>query len=327
MLTNKVKQDESGAVSTKQVMGKFKAVIEVEIDEEKKTYEKNKVRLFKELKDGLTALHKHKFPDKKFDFDMKLLESMEGREQLENQFEPLGVTHLHITQKMADILSDVFLQQALLNVKECIVRVYMIKGESLSSRDAGSESDPYLILAIGDTVFNERDNYQLDEPNPGFYKSFDFVATLPGCPQLILHVMDYDDLFGDDLIGTTYVDLEDRYFLPEWRAINDIPIEYRQLYHPSSNVSQGVVKMWVEIKQVTASVEPPFDIKPKPPYEVEVRVVIWDTRDIKMMDVEGTSDVFIKAFFDSKKALETDTHFRCQTGKASFNYRLKFNEV
>ena len=80
MLTNKVKQDESGAVSTKQVMGKFKAVIEVEIDEEKKTYEKNKVRLFNELKDGLTALHKHKFPDKKFDFDMKLLESMEGRE-------------------------------------------------------------------------------------------------------------------------------------------------------------------------------------------------------------------------------------------------------
>lgn len=46
-----------------------------------------------------------------------------------------------------------------------------------------------------------------------------------------------------------------------------------------------------------------------------------------MMDAEGTSDVFIRSFFDSKKALETDTHFRCQTGTASFNYRLKFNEV
>jgi len=64
---------------------------------------------------------------------------------------------------------------------------------------------------------------------------------------LIIHAMDYDDLFGDDLIGTTIVDLEDRYFLPEWRAICEMPIEYRQIYHPSSNVSQGVLKMWIEI--------------------------------------------------------------------------------
>jgi hypothetical protein len=26
-----------------------------------------------------------------------------------------------------------------------------------------------------------------------------------------------------------------------------MPIEYRQIYHPSSNVSQGVLKMWIEI--------------------------------------------------------------------------------
>lgn len=39
--------------------------------------------------------------------------------------------------------------------------------------------------------------------------------------------MDYDDLFGDDLIGTTWVDLEDRYFLAEWRALADKPVEFR----------------------------------------------------------------------------------------------------
>jgi hypothetical protein len=44
-----------------------------------------------------------------------------------------------------------------------------------------------------------------------------------------------------------------------------------------------------------------------------------------MMDDEGTSDVYIRSFFDSRKdALETDTHYRCQTGNASFNYRLNF---
>lgn len=44
------------------------------------------------------------------------------------------------------------------------------------------------------------------------------------------------------------------------------------------------------------------------------------------MDFEGTSDVYCRAFFDSKQdAKETDTHYRCQNGKASFNYRLLFD--
>ena len=147
---------------------------------------------------------------------------------------------------------------------------------------------------------------------------------------MVIHVMDYDDLFGDDLIGTTYVDLEDRYFTPEWRCISNMPVEYRSLYHPSSGVSQGVLKMWVEINPAKVpkdQIKPIFDIKPKPPYEVEMRLVVWDTKDLKTMDVEGTSDAFIRCFFDSRKALETDTHFRCQDGKASFNYRLKYDEV
>lgn len=58
---------------------------------------------------------------------------------------------------------------------------------------------------------------------------------------------------------------------------------------------------------------------------MQMRVCVFDTRDIKMMDDEGTSDVYIRAFFDSRGgALETDTHYRCQTGAASFNYRLNF---
>jgi len=32
----------------------------------------------------------------------------------------------------------------------------------------------------------------------------------------VIEAMDYDELFGDELIGKTSVDLEDRYFSPEW---------------------------------------------------------------------------------------------------------------
>jgi hypothetical protein len=71
-------------------------------------------------------------------------------------------------------------------------------------------------------------------------------------------------------------------------------------------------------------VVPIYDCSPKPPEEFELRVVIWEGEDIKMMDVEDTSDAFIRCFFDSRKdVLETDTHYRLQPGKkASWNYRL-----
>jgi len=43
---NEVKEDESGQVSTTELMGKFKAVIEVEIKEEKEKYLQEKKDLF-----------------------------------------------------------------------------------------------------------------------------------------------------------------------------------------------------------------------------------------------------------------------------------------
>ena len=125
----------------------------------------------------------------------------------------------------------------LLQNNKVIVRAYMISAFDLASRDVGGFSDPYLILSVGDKTFSDRDNYVLDEPSPTFCKHYDFEAVFPGCPPLVIKAMDYDALFGDDLIGTTICDLEDRYFLPEWRALSDKPVEFRQIYHPSSGVS------------------------------------------------------------------------------------------
>ena len=54
------------------------------------------------------------------------------------------------------------------------VRLYVLEGFNFAKRDLLSESDPYLIVKCGDSEFNERDNYQLDEPNPKFYKCYEF---------------------------------------------------------------------------------------------------------------------------------------------------------
>lgn len=108
-----------------------------------------------------------------------------------------------------------------------MIKVYMISAFNLSSRDNGSASDPYLILECNGKKFNERDNYQLDNSEPEFNKAYAFEGVFPGTTPLKISVMDYDMVFGDDLIGITTVDLEDRYFSIEWNGLKDKPIEYR----------------------------------------------------------------------------------------------------
>lgn len=262
-----------------------------------------------------------------FDLDLKMLESSEGRMQMRKSLEPLEVNHLGIVKKLANIQSDEILKSLLLKNTKAIVRAYIIEGFDLASRDIGGYSDPYLIVRLGKKEHNERKNYQVNELNPIICKKFDFEAHFPGCPLLEVRCMDHDLLFGDDLIGTTFVDLEDRYFLPEWRGLRNKPVEFRELKHPSSAVAQGSLKMWVEINECNVAPEKMpkvYNIEPKPPQEFQMRVCVFDTKDIKMCDAEGTSDVYIRSFFNSKEALETDTHYRCQTGVASFNYRLNY---
>ena len=124
----------------------------------------------------------------------------------------------------------------------------MLEGFDFASRDIGSFSDPYLIVSCGKLKFSERDNYQLDEPNPKFYKLFEFTGEFPGAPRINIAAYDFDDLFGDDMIGETSIDLDDRFFNGDWQAIEEKPIEYRQIYHESTSLSQGVVTCWLEIE-------------------------------------------------------------------------------
>lgn len=88
--------------------------------------------------------------------------------------------------------------------------------------------------------------------------------------------------------------------------------------------------MWIEINPSKVKPEDEqklYDISMKPPNTYMMRVCIFGTTDLKLMDSEegGCLDCYFRCFFDSRKdALETDTHYRCQTGKASYNYRLNY---
>jgi len=119
-----------------------------------------------------------------FKLDLDELETIEGREKLEDQMEPLGIKHLRVTKILADIQSDEILQKLLLKSSECIVRIYMVDAYDLASRDIGGMSDPYVKISCGDQEFNERENYVLDCANPDFCKHYDFPVVFPGCPPV-----------------------------------------------------------------------------------------------------------------------------------------------
>lgn len=227
-----------------------------------------------------------------------------------------------------DASYDEVIKKQLLSQTACVIQLYVLEGYDFASRDIGSFSDPYMIVRCGGREFSERDNYQLDEANPKIYKLFEFTANFPGAPMLEIEAWDYDDLFGDDLIGKTSVDLDDRFFNGDWQAIEEKPIEYRQIYHESTSLSQGVIQCWLEIEPSNkqSKLQKVWDIAPEPVKDYQIRLSVMDTKNIPCDgDFEGVSDVYIRCYVDDNDKKDTDTHFRCSSGAASFNYRLMFD--
>ena len=67
-----------------------------------------------------------------------------------------------------------------------------------------------------------------------------------------------------------------------------------------------------------------WDTTPEPSAELEARVVVWDSEKVIMMDVEGTTDGYVKCFFEHGNTKSTDTHWRNSDGKMSWNWRMLF---
>lgn len=62
-----------------------------------------------------------------------------------------------------------------------------------------------------------------------------------------------------------------------------------------------------------------WDITPKPCEDFEVRVCVLECRDFIIADIEGTTDAYLRGFFNPNEDVqETDTHYRCTDGKPDF---------
>ena len=217
------------------------------------------------------------------------------------------------------------ISRKLLIKRNVIIRIYILTLNHLAKKDTFSESDPYIVIKLGNEIkVNEKNNYQENKTDCNWYKYYDILTELPGNGTLTLQVYDYDQVFKDELIGETAIDLEDRFFDNEWKNIKNKPIETRQLYNIDAQGSQGEVKLWLEIfdkEQRNDMI--PWNIRPQPDSLLECRFIIYETEEMENLDIEDTSDIYVLSYIDMKDKHSTDIHYRCQTGRASFNWRNK----
>ena len=229
-----------------------------------------------------------------------------------------------ILNQLKNITKYEKLTRAILIKKEVIIRLYILQLRNLPNKDIGSESDPYIKIYLGSTLkINEQKNYIEDSNNADWYKQYDIVTEFPGESTIKIEVWDYDPVFKDELIGSTSIDLEDRYYQSHWRDLKYKPIETRNLNHPDLPNIQGNITLWIEIidKNDMLNIQP-WQISKEPQTEIEMRLIIWETENMKMMDIEGTSDIYINAYVNPKIKQSTDVHYRCTDGSASFNWRI-----
>jgi len=207
---------------------------------------------------------------------------------------------------------------------DLIVRVYVLEGYQLVPKDFGGGNDPYVRVKCGRHDIKDIEARKKNTSRPPFFKCYELDINFPQDTLLEVGVWDWDRIGADDMVGMSKIDLENRYFSSDWKNYQFKPIEYRTLWNPCSSNPQGQLKLWVDIMTPSeAAKTPKEDISPPEPLNCELRLIIWQARNVVFKDAK-MSDIFVTAAPDDQKPQSTDVHYRSEDGKGSFNWRMKF---
>lgn len=110
-------------------------------------------------------------------------------------------------------------------------------------------------------------------------------------------------------------------------------VETRSLFNPEKQgIEQGKVELWIDMFAMDMpSPGAPVEITPRKPAMYELRVIIWNTEDVLMDEInlvtgEACSDIYVKGWLEGMKdeKQQTDVHYRSLTGEGNFNWRFVF---
>lgn len=236
------------------------------------------------------------------------------------------------------------LRQEYEDARELVLRVYILSVDALIPKSGAGDISTYIWVKNAEapvgSQYNLKDtaNVRHKTLTPEYNKCYILdQCKMPENATLSISVMESRALSDGMEIGRTTIDIEDRWFHPTYREtirssmkFKSIPIETRHLHTQDSNISQGNLKLWVEIMTAQNANAHPIDILQSPePEEFQLRFVIWRTKDVAPPDGEDATNVQVtgQMQLDSGEALrqETDVHYGSIDETATFNWRFLFN--
>ncbi|XP_015243518.1 PREDICTED: fer-1-like protein 4 [Cyprinodon variegatus] len=252
-----------------------------------------------------------------------------------------------------------------------LVRVYIVKASSLAPTDPNGKADPYIVVKVGDQSQDSKERYIPKQLNPDGYnkwrdakKPSTILAELcrkngipsPEYRTSEVKVLNMIFKIPPDAIPEGLLKKNERspeeeaeieehaslHVLRRWEemteflpgAVRLVPehVEIRSLQNQDNpGLPQGYLHMWVDMFPTDIPAPPAVDIKPRLPEQYELRVIIWNTDDVFLDDVnpftgDPSSDIYVKGWIkglDGDKQ-ETDVHFNSLTGEGNFNWRFVF---
>ena len=190
--------------------------------------------------------------------------------------------------------------------KRMVVRLYLLKAHNLPPMDLNGSTDSYPEITLAGQTISDKESKIEMSLDPNYFASYELFCTIPGAANLKIALYDAD-IGARDLIGETTIDLENRYFNAEWRAMALKPVEHRTLTTPTSKMSAGKVSLWVELLTPAEAKElPMIDIKPPPPEEFELRVVVWQCREVPKTGSGDKVDMKVKCNFIGYESIQSE---------------------
>ncbi|CAK0801702.1 unnamed protein product, partial [Prorocentrum cordatum] len=229
------------------------------------------------------------------------------------------------------------------------VRIYFVRGVCTYADPDGS-TNPYIQYSLGGlNKVSMKSMVRMAEPTPDFYRVEERDIDMPADAQLIVELWDKDEptmlasavpavANSDTLIGSSFIDLEDRWYSKRWNRDmkrQRICKETRKLTSLKDPLlNNGTIEMWIEMVETDkVSATKLSALNRDPPVEVDVRIVIWEVKDVRLVDGDHTdAKVVTKLECNNKyggepgypKTQSTDAHWNCQDN-AEFNYRVISN--
>jgi hypothetical protein len=239
---------------------------------------------------------------------------------------------LSIPSSLDNWKNDQFTQRVTCEV-EIDLFVYVVVADYSINLDWNSQNDSYVQLEINGKKYKGVRMIK-DNNSPNFYERLHVTVTMPHASLMKVQFMN-KEVFHDELIGETHIDIFRRYLDTLMLTRDEHPIETRDIYNEAGDHA-GHTSLWVDFylkgdgvktkyKTLQGIEKTPYDIEPRPPTNLYIRIVIWDIFNAPIEDVTGAADYCVIVSMPNLGLTQkSDVHYRSQDGDGSFNWRFEF---